>query len=178
MNKKQLLTIGIILLSIAVKAQHDTPSTKFSMGYQINQFQKDFGFGLQVTTPHFLKKSVAIRARTNVMFYEHIDGTEYTWTPYAHFTLGVVGVSGIISKNIRVYGEGGVILLLPSGKFSNSDVDVGGYGLFGFEFFMENHNSYFIEIGGSGTGATADKLVGKPIYSNGLLVAAGYRHTF
>ena len=55
---------------------------------------------------------------------------------------------------------------------------MGGYGLFGFEFFMNSRNNYFIEIGGVGTGAVADKVANSPIYSNGLLINVGFRHQF
>jgi len=33
--------------------------------------------------------------------------------------------------------------------------------------------SYFAEIGGMGTGAKADKIPSKPIYSNGFTTSAG-----
>jgi hypothetical protein len=35
--------------------------------------------------------------------------------------------------------------------------------------------SYFIELGGVGTGANADKVTGNPIYSNGFLISVGFR---
>jgi hypothetical protein len=35
--------------------------------------------------------------------------------------------------------------------------------------------SYFIELGGIGVGANADKVPGKPIYSNGFLISVGVR---
>ncbi len=38
--------------------------------------------------------------------------------------------------------------------------------------------SNYIEIGGVGTGAKSDKVSGKPIYSNGLLISAGARKQF
>jgi hypothetical protein len=52
---------------------------------------------------------------------------------------------------------------------------MGGYGLFGFEFFFTKFGNYFIEIGAVGTGAKADKVASKPIYSNGLTVSTGMR---
>ena len=42
-------------------------------------------------------------------------------------------------------------------------------------YLVLNRNSYFIEIGGIGTGATADKVANKPIYSNGLMLSTGFR---
>jgi hypothetical protein len=79
---------------------------------------------------------------------------------------------------MRLYGEGGVIVLFPSSEFSSESEVLGGYGLFGFEFFFSHQSNYFIEIGGIGTGAVADKASGKPIYSNGLLINVGLRHHF
>ena len=35
--------------------------------------------------------------------------------------------------------------------------------------------NYFIEMGGVGTGAIAEKSIGKPIYSNGFLLSVGLR---
>ena len=65
--------------------------------------------------------------------------------------------------------------LIPSNEFSSNQFEYGGYGLFGFEFFMNKCCNYFIEIGGVGTGATANKIVLQPIYSNGLLISSGFR---
>ena len=44
--------------------------------------------------------------------------------------------------------------------------------------FMDKSSNYFIEIGGVGSGATADKVVGNPIYANGLMINVGYRYVF
>ena len=98
-----------------------------------------------------------------------------TWTPYSNVSLGIMSVGGYLTDFLKLYGEGGVIGILPSNRFSTKDVAMGGYGLFGFEFFMQNGFNYFIEIGGIGTGATADKIATKPIYSNGLSVSTGFR---
>ncbi len=111
------------------------------------------------------------------MYNEHVDAAnmEITWSPYTNFTLGVVGVGGTISDWARLYGEGGVLFILPNSAFSSSSVDVGGYGLFGFEFFMNPHVNYYIELGGVGSGAKADKIALNPIYSNGFLIQTGFR---
>jgi formate-dependent phosphoribosylglycinamide formyltransferase (GAR transformylase) len=76
-----------------------------------------------------------------------------------------------------LYGEGGIILLFPSAIFSTNSSEFGGYGLFGFEFFMHSKMNYFLEIGGVGSGAVADKVIAKPIYSNVLLINLGFRAT-
>jgi hypothetical protein len=110
------------------------------------------------------------------MWLEHLENIETTWTPYSNFQLGIVGVGGKINNSIRLYGEGGVIAILPDSDFSSNDSEFGGYGLFGFEFFFQEAHNYFIELGGVGTGARADKVLTEPIYSNGFIVNVGYRY--
>ena len=48
-------------------------------------------------------------------------------------------------------------------------------GLLGFEFLANQRLSYFVELGGMGTGAKADKTPLKPIYSNGFTASTGIR---
>ena len=71
--------------------------------------------------------------------------------------------------------KGGILTILPNSDFSSQSSIFGGYGLFGFEFKPIPKFAYFIELGGAGTGATADKIAGKPIYSNGFLTCVGLR---
>lgn len=175
--KTAIIFLFTLTIHAAATAQ-DTPSTKTSFGFQLNQYQKDFGIGLNVTSPYFVKEILAVRGRVNMMFYEHIKGTEITWTPYTNITLGLIGLSGNIRNHLKMYGEGGLLVMFPSGEFSGNSAEFGGYGFFGFEVFIDNTNSYFIELGGSGTGAVADKLPFKPIYSNGFITSVGYKHYF
>lgn len=154
-------------------------NTNWGIGFHIKQNQRDFGLGINLTSPYFAKKQVALRVRANLLFNEHLKNTNTTtWTPYSSMSIGVLGVAGKIGEFIRLYGEGGTTLLLPSSKFSSESIVFGGYGLFGFEFFMDKSSNYFIEIGGVGSGATADKVVGNPIYANGLMINVGYRYVF
>ncbi|MEM8969282.1 MAG: hypothetical protein AAGE93_22890 [Bacteroidota bacterium] len=173
-------TTGIILtillgISLSTHAQSEL-SKKIGFGGQITQIQRDFGIGLNLTSPHFANGRSAIRLRTNIMWNEHLNNDgETTWTSYSNISLGFVSIAREIGDFARLYGEGGVILLLPSDTFSSESIEFGGYGLFGFEFYMSNNANYFLEIGGVGTGAQADEVPNKPIYSNGLLISAGFR---
>jgi len=65
--------------------------------------------------------------------------------------------------------------LIPNGIFSSASSQAGGYGLFGFEFKPIDAFGFYLEVGGLGTGAKADKLPTKPIYSNGFLTNVGFR---
>jgi hypothetical protein len=176
MRQLSILICVLFSLNFGLKAQENVLNAGFGIGYQLVQYQNDFGFGVNVISPYFANKSIGIRLKTNLMFNQNVIDGLSDWMPYGNISLGVVGVAGQINDEIRLYGEGGVIGILPSNKFSSTDLVVGGYGLFGFEFFFTNGGNYFIEIGGVGTGATADKVDTKPIYSNGLTISVGIRY--
>lgn len=173
--KKLILLFSALVLALPSMAQLTPINKGMGFGFQLNQYQNDFGLGLNITSPYFCYDKLAVRLRGNMMYHEHIDGLETAWTPYSNFTLGIVSEAGTIGDRIRLYGEGGIVGLMPSDKFSSEDFNLGGYGLFGFEFYMHNAHSYFVEIGGIGSGAKADKMPFKPIYSNGLMMNVGYR---
>ncbi len=161
--------------SVTCFGQDNPLNNGVGFGFQLNQYQKDFGAGLTITSPYMANDKFAVRIRGNMMFHEHVTETQTTtWTPYSNASLGLVGVVGHVG-NVRLYSEGGVIGLFPSDEFSSERTNFGGYGLFGFEFFFNNSGNYFIEIGGVGTGAKADKLPSQPIFSNGLIIGTGFR---
>ena len=118
---------------------------------------------------------MAIRGGANFQWFENFNGTETTLTTYHNFQLGIRGRSIIVSDKMFIYGEGGFITILPNSDVSSKSTDFGGYGLFGFEFIFNKNFAYFIELGGVGTGAKADKILGKPIFSNGFLTTVGFR---
>ncbi len=153
----------------------NTLNKSLGLGFHLAQFQRDFGMGVNVTSPLFLFDAVAVRARANFMFHEHVHNADMTWTPYWNASLGLVGVSGYVGDRIRLYGEGGAIALFPAPEFSSSDMEIGGYGTFGFELFPHDAWNYYIELGGIGTGATADRIPTSPIYSNGFMIMVGMR---
>ncbi len=176
MKKIFLLLCFGFLFATGVQSQDESFGTGFGFGFQLGQIQKDFSLGVNLNSPYFVHDRIAIRLKGNIAWFEHINSIlETTWTSYSNLSLGVVGVGGYVGDFARLYGEGGIMMLFPSEDFSSEDSEFGGYGLFGFEFFMQPNMNYYIEIGGVGTGAKADKVVGKPIYSNGLLVNVGFR---
>ncbi|MBL7789959.1 MAG: hypothetical protein JNL75_09060 [Chitinophagales bacterium] len=177
---KNILIITSIALSNLVFSQSAPKKTKsIEIGMQVSRLQNDFGIGIQAATPYFANESIAFRARANVYWLDHIENGSSTWNPYMSYNFGIIGSQMLIDDRIRLYGEGGLLMVAPSEKFSTQTIHFGGYGLFGFEFLMKNSkSSYFIEIGGGGTGAKADKLPNSNIYSNGFITNAGYRVHF
>lgn len=174
MMKRILLFFLTCLTSTGISQDLQVNNT-LNLGIQLNQYQNDFGSGITLTTPYFANRKIAIRLRGNVMFHEHIQEDRTTWSPYLNATLGVAALTGSIGNSIRLYSEGGVIGLFPSDEFSSESFEFGGFGLFGFEFYMNPASNYFIEIGAAGTGAKADLVPNAPIYTNGLTISTGFR---
>lgn len=178
--KKALLVFAslVIISSAAAFAQSNESNKKNGMGYgfQLNQYQNDFGLGLNFSSPNFFNESMCIRLRANAMFYEYVnDELKTDWESYANIMLGFSSASYKINDAIALYGEGGVIGIFPSSKISSSDLEIGAYGIFGFEFYFYDGFCYFLEAGGIGSGATADKLATEPIYSDGFLMSVGFK---
>ena len=196
MKNKSLLTLALIFSVIVSNAQLQDAITNYEMdlggqvkqcfqeafvnnglgfGIQLNQYQNDFGVGLNLSSPSFMNERMAFRLRGNIMFNEHIQNETTVQTPYSNVALGMVGALGKVGNYIRIYGEGGMIMLFPSNEFSSEDFVLSGYGLWGIEFFMNQFSDYFLEIGFAGTGAKKDKMATQPYYSNGLIISAGIR---
>ena len=173
-----VIAIAATLLTQQVQAQ-ESLNRNFGIGGQVGQYQQDFGIGLHVTSPYFANGKTAVRLKGNLVWNEHLNSiSETTWSSYSNLALGLVQSVGELNGIVRLYGESGAILLFPSDAFSSKPVQFGGYGLFGFEFLLDRHISYFLEAGGVGTGARADKVAGVPIYSNGFQIHVGVRAQF
>jgi hypothetical protein len=148
-----------------------------SLGFQLAQHQNDFGVGLNATTPHFWS-CLAIRARGNLMWFEHVNSdAETTWIPYADLSIGIVSIGREVGDFLRLYGEGGFTFILPNNEFSSSSLDFGGYGVFGFEFNFDPASKFFIELGGR-SGGVADEIPAEPLFSNGFMIQTGFRIQF
>lgn len=178
---KKLFFLAILAffnLNINAQEKPEKNSNIIEVGFNLSQFQSDFGTGFHLISPYFLKSKVAVRAGVNLQWLEYFNGEETTWTPYQNFQIGLRSRNEIVENKIYIYGEGGLITILPKSEFSSESLEFGGYGLFGFEFKPTSYFAYFIEIGGVGTGARADELPTQPIYSNGLLINVGLRVGF
>jgi hypothetical protein len=182
MNLKKIFLFFACIISLEKKSLAQDESFQkvgsLSLGYQLSSLGGDFGAGLQITSPFFAHKKVAYRLAYNLQFLHHQTKTDTfsVWTTYHNVRFGVVAISGNIGTNIRGYGEGGLVALFPNADFSSENFQIGGYGHFGLEFiFNESATTYFIELGGIGTGAVADRSTGNPVYSNGFAASVGFR---
>lgn len=186
LSRLSILVMLSVLFAGSVQAQEvpgkvKSRSDRFSLGYNLNQFGKDFGVGFNLNSP-YIKKVVAIKSSMSFQWVETGSDKGTEWMSYQNIRLGVASSAATLCDCVRLYGEGGATLLILDPKISTNPVSIGGYGIFGFEFFMgppeQPGMSYFIELGGIGTGATADKLVNKPLLSNGFITSTGFRIYF
>jgi hypothetical protein len=161
----------------------DTSKENGSVGMSLHRFQDDFGLGATATTPaiaHWIRFTLG----AGVAWYPYgqtASGNQ-TWDPFYHGRIVVeVGPGYLRGVPIRPYGFGGVQAILLPSNLSSNHVAMGGLGGFGAELaFMAPGRqtgpvTYFMELGGVGTGATANKLGGDPSVASGFLISAGLR---
>lgn len=163
----------LVMMSAPLFAQE--AANRVAVGFNLSQYQKDFGAGLHFISPYFANGKAAVKAGVNLQWFENSDGTKTTWSTYQNIQLGMRSRMTVLENKIFIYGEGGLLTILPSDVFSTKSVVVGGFALFGFELKSAQNFSYFIEMGSIGTGARADKIGGEPIYSNGFVTNVGFR---
>jgi hypothetical protein len=174
---KMTVFLGLLLAAFSANAQQKhTINNGVGIGFQINQFQQDFGFGVQVSSPSFWNNGAVLRLKTNLVFHEHLKQGQYEWSGYQNIALGLAGYGGWVTENIRIYGEGGLMGLLPSGNFSSESFVLSGYGSFGTELYASPGFHYFLEVGVAPTRARADLVPGNPFFHNGFFTTMGLRY--
>ena len=80
MKRTSVLTLALIIIVFAsnVQAQDEVINTGYGFGSQILQFQRDFGLGLNITSPYFGHDKIAVRLRGNLMFNENVQNANTT----------------------------------------------------------------------------------------------------
>jgi hypothetical protein len=179
-----IITTIIALIGTTVWAQTPARSAfeDFSFGFAVEQLKQDFGFSAEVTSPYFLWGHAAVTADASYALREgRLDSSPSATAlvPYWILRVGSIGVVAVLNDNIRLYGYGGVLFVLPDASFSSAQFVFGGYGGFGFEFFtpVTDHFgiSYFIELGTSGAPANAELMDGDPSYMSGFNAEVGLK---
>lgn len=112
------------------------------------------------------------------MYLNHDQDGKNKWTTYHTAGFGISTTPAQITKAVSLYGEGGVTAIFPNSDFSSPTTEFGGYGLFGFNFNFDQNFCYFIELGGIGSGTTAEKSDNQRIYSNGFFLQVGFKIHF
>ncbi|MBI9108124.1 MAG: hypothetical protein JEZ04_15350 [Spirochaetales bacterium] len=138
--------ILIITLLLIVAAGGLYASDSFSAGFEIGELGPDLVMGVRITSPWLFDGYAAARISGDLAF-----NVSTLWSPYGVFRAGLIGSSGMVNDTMRLYGEGGGMLLWN--EDSAGSLVLGGYGLFGFEFFtgVDSPVAYFIEAGTNGS---------------------------
>ena len=174
-------TINRLLIAMFLLGSLNTvhsQSSNWRVAFQLSEMSGDFGQGVMIESPSIVKNIFTLKLRGNAYYLNHdLDGKN-EWSPYFSGTLGISSQPARVSKSIELYGEGGVVMILPNSEFSASDQEFGGYGLFGFNFLFDPAFSYFIEAGGVGSGAIAELTDNERIYANGFFVQVGFKIHF
>lgn len=173
--KKQIITLLVILTAQLSFAQE---KSGFRMAYNLSNVQGDFGQGVQLESPSFLHNSVTMKIRATQMYLNYDLSSLNKWSPYWNLGLGLANNPVQISSAVNLYGEGGVMYLLPNSDFSSSNGELAGYGVFGFNFNFAPSFCYFMEAGGIGSSAKAEKSDNQRIYSNGFIMQVGLKIHF
>ncbi len=164
----------------AEEAVKPARSSRLAIGFSLETIQDDFGLELDLTTPYFAGKMMALRFRGGVAWANGIPlgETEEDWLLYAPVRVAFVGSWAFAADKIRLYSEAGSLIILSVQDVSSETFSgMGGYGLFGFEFFANDNVpvTYFIEGGGMGTSAEADQIISEPSLANGFFATFGLR---
>src|SRR5690625_7551644 len=95
-NIKPLILIALVFFITLrnITAQTSEPRNNMSIGFQINQYQDAFEIGINATSPFFIYQKAAVRRRSSLMFNEHLNNQEATWTPYLTATEGRLRQAG------------------------------------------------------------------------------------
>ncbi len=136
MKRNIIIVFMILIASIEVYSEEN-----FSAGFEIGEIGNDLIIGGRITSPFILNGSAAFRLSGDTA----VNNTDSFC--YGYFRGGLIGTGGIAAGLIRLYGEGGISILWNAED--SSQLVIGGYGLFGFEFFTAVNSpvSYFIELG-------------------------------
>jgi hypothetical protein len=146
--------------------------------------QTDYGLGIAVTTPFLHANRVAMRLGLERQFVDGVPKGESKEVRQGYTVVrgGAVGLLGVVESHVFLYGEGGLLYLMP-GEDLAADEAFGAYGQVGLEFFprmsdSRRQYSVFVELGLRGApGAEATELKGEPFFGNGFTTRAGLRYS-
>jgi hypothetical protein len=159
-------------------------NSSWSLGFELHRYQDDFGLGLVVSSPLFLRESsrITLRGGTSAYPYGLSAGGNQEWELWGDIGGYLESGYRVPRFPLRLYGFGGPVVVFTPSQLRSDLIAVGGEGGFGFEFFMPHAGdagdgpvSYFIELGGVGTGVRADKIPARPSFGNGFLTRVGFR---
>jgi len=185
MDKKALLLLIYILISTESFAQigqkTSTRRKNSSVSFGMESNHNDLGYGFNYTSKYY-KNKIAFNLGVILSFKEEIPelGKNQQRYPYQIIKIGAKSGGLYNSKSlVRNYIDAGLFFVIPNSQFSDNTA-LGGYFNMGWESFVSKNQemAHFIEMGVLGSQAIAEKVLGKPSYTNGFSVKVGWRYFF
>jgi len=169
--------IWIILVFLAALSLTAEVQDSLSFGFGLSDSAGNFGLNLELNSPRFLNGKMRITGESQYeMLSAYRDVPSIAWEPFSSHRLGInMGNTGL-KGTMFLYGEFGGLAVIPPEKLSDDAIQLGIYGLFGFEFPIDNAPvSYYLEAGSNGFFDKADKLIGNPDFYGGFTTKTGIR---
>jgi hypothetical protein len=170
------LSFILLLTTLFMGSLQSQDRTALRAGFMIQEFAGDFGLGLQLDIPTAQHWPV-IWLAGSWLWKEIPVNNDFGEARFQTVRLGLASKSFKVDDQIRVYGEGGVKAILLNDELSTESLELGGYGLFGFEFFVREYggSAIFLEMGGSSVGNGIERKEGIPTLGSGFMMGAGFR---
>ena len=174
------ITIAVCLIFVQTLAAQDSKKTNrdgWIIGFQLNEFGKDFGLGFNTITPKLWGLS-HIQLSYDYQYLPFTSASGENWKEYQQVRLSLITKAPIIKGVLDVYGGGGIALGIFPKSIQRTSVQIGGTGAFGMNLYWYEGFSYFFEMGGTGGLGSATQLPGKPVIGSGFYTSTGFRLHF
>lgn len=174
--RKVLLLPSITLLFLLIIPRAGHCQRILGVGIGMNQAVSDYGMGINLTSPLIVQR-IQLRLSANIQGLQGVPASadRARLYGYENIRLGVIGKPKYVADRVIIYGEGGPGVLINSARVTTKKMNLLGYGVIGGEYLLRNKLWIYLEGGGIGSGAEADKLIGKPMYATGLFFGMGLR---
>ena len=145
------------------------PPRGLSVGVGVQRLQDEFGLQVQLTSPRFLDRMLAVRLAGGIGWYPDLrslpdDAASQSFDAralYGHTRLVIDGAFPLALTPGRLYAAVGPSALFLPVRVSTTRVAIGVYGVVGVELFAGSAYrtspfSFFFEIGATAHAAAAD----------------------
>ncbi|MBP7096873.1 MAG: hypothetical protein KBC36_12410 [Spirochaetia bacterium] len=165
-----LVGLAVATPAAAQEASLDGSSVSFAIGEQRDALTAWVGYGSPLVFG-----SAQARIELGGAVVPVLSGGLETWEPFWAVRAGLSGYGDWVGGAFRAYGSGGVLFAFPGTGLSDASFAFGGWGAFGLEFRTLRAGVFFVELGTTGSEATAELADGAPRFLNGFCTSAGLR---
>lgn len=189
--KKQIILaiLGLFGIYGTYSFAQDAPVSAYqnlSWGINVGTGSTGEHGGVNLTSPYFWNKEVAVRAAFNGHTFDYIPrgSQNYVRSHYESYRLGLVWRTPVppMINVIHDYIEAGCTGLKPNRGFSDDKFPMGFYLKYGWEYISKNgKNGFYVEANGTclfNNKIRAEKAIGAPYYHSVFQITLGFRNYF